>query len=771
MDDSKFTRAELLSGGLNRARRAAKLFSMIEARCLHLRDESRRVVAAYLLEGDEEFKRRFELSYVESLKLVATTTEALQLDHFERFSPQWRYLLPSDPDLRATILRLVWQKYGMGSATYAALGGEEKEVQESYRAIFNSSLEDLVSQAGENAKPLIQTAVEPEAWRDVETRLEWLNLAGGEVLYRAGDPGNALFVVISGRVQALTVVEDGSENLVGEIGRGELLGELEVLTGDVRSTTVRAVRDSELVRLDRDALFALAQRHLQVMVQINRLIARRLRQQYLTPGRKDSTLLSFTLLPCDGSVPIQAFGRQFIKALSEFGQTMYVTCNTLDDAIEPGASQATWNDPRNPQIVSWLSELETRYRYVVYEAAPEVSEWSQRCIRQADRILLVGRSGSSPEPANHESALLAGEAKPLISRAGSPNVEGKGTRAYEPVRAAQTELVLLHSADANKAEGTARWLAARCVGEHYHVREGNTDDMGRLVRRLTGHAFGLVLGGGGARGFAHIGVYRALQEAGIEVDIVAGTSMGALIAGGIGKCMSASQMRGIAQQLSSPSKIFDLTLPIVSLFSGAKTTRAFRQIYGDTLIEDLWRPMFCISTNVTRANPVIHRQGQLWEAIRASMSLPGIYPPVLHQGDLLVDGGVMNNLPIDIMRQVVQGGCILAVNVSPPEDLVKPYHYGPSISGTRALLSKVNRDDNIIVPVIHECLMRIMVLHDVYGREAKRQLADIYIAPPVHEFGLLELGSYDPIIEIGYKTAQEAIGQVNERLADLRRQP
>jgi predicted acylesterase/phospholipase RssA len=347
----------------------------------------------------------------------------------------------------------------------------------------------------------------------------------------------------------------------------------------------------------------------------------------------------------------------------------------------------------------------------------------------------------------HETALLAWGARVQTAE------------QHEP----RTELVLLHGANATTATGTAAWIAPRNLKEHYHVRIGNKQDLLRLARRLTGHAHGLVLGGGGARGFAHVGVFRALEEAGLEMDIVAGTSMGAIVAGGIGMCMSAVEMRKMAQQLSSPSKLYDPTLPVVSLFSGAKTTHALQQIYGETMIEDLWRPMFCISTNVTRAKATIHRQGPLWEAVRASMSLPGIFPPVLYHGDLLVDGGVMNNLPIDIMREFVQGGCIVAVNVSPPEDLMKEYHYGPSISGGRALLSKLNRHDNISVPLIFECLTRIMVLHDVNRRESKQQLADIFISPQVQQYGLLEFAAYDPIIEIGYTTAKDVLEKEGEK--------
>lgn len=752
-DKTPLSRAELLSGELNRSRRAARLLSAIETRCQYMRDESRKVVATFLLEGSLDFKRSFDGDYVKTLKLEASGRDLLQPDHLERFASQWRFLVPSDPELRARIIRLMGQKYGLTPAltprTFAALGVTDEDVQAVYRRLFDEPLDGFGSVNLQ--EPASSGHRRTEIFEDVETRLEWLNLASGETLFCQGDPGDALYVLISGRLVVLTAGDDGREQQVGEIGRGEMIGELAVLKGDTRSATVRAVRDSELVCIAREELLALAQRHMQVMLQINDLIARRLRKQNTGLTHPESALTTLALLPCEAGVPLQDFGRQLTDALGQFGPAIYVNQNLLENVFEPGAAQTSPEDRRNAEIVSWLNELESRYKYVVYEGEPAVSQWSRRCIRQADRILLIGRAGASPEPVAYETALLAGEI-----RAHTTGQQDQPERQAAE-HGSRIELVLLHNAGAATASKTAAWLAARSLREHYHVQVGNHADVSRLARRLTGHAYGLVLGGGGARGFAHVGVFQALEEAGMQVDIVAGTSMGAIVAGGIGMCMSAVEMRGIARQLSSPSKIYDPTLPVVSLFSGAKTTHALQKIYGETLIEDLWRPMFCVSTNVTRANAVIHREGPLWEAIRASMSLPGIFPPVLYRGDLLVDGGVMNNLPIDIMRQFVQGGCVVAVNVSPPEDLMKEYHYGPSISGARALLSKLNRHDSISVPLIHECLTRIMVLHDVNRRTSKQQLADIFISPQVQQYGLLDFGAYAPIIEIGYNTAKEVL--------------
>ena len=756
MNDKQLSREELLSGGLNRSRRAARLLSAIEARCLYMRDESRRVVAAYLLEGDEDFRRRFGIGYIESLKLMATSTETLLLEHLERFAPQWKPLAPADPDLRARILRLIGEKYGLGPATLAALGGTEQEVQAAYQQLFGGSAEELSRGAagGTGTNPAQPPGSVPQAWQEVETRLEWLNLVSGEILFRCGEPGDALYVVVSGRLRVTVEGEDGGEHLIGELGRGELIGEMAVLTGDPRSATARAVRDSELVRLGRDDLLDLARQHLEVMVQINALIARRLRKQNIQSGRPENTLLTYALIPCDPDVPLQEFGRQLALAFGKFGPTIVVTSATLEENIGPGAAQAGLTDPRNPQIVAWLSELESRYRYVVYEAEPEASEWSRRCVRQADRVLLVNRADASPQPAAHEVELLAAETGGPAGSYGLPRPRAKGSAAQ---RSNRIELVLLHRPDTTSPAGTARWLTPRSVRGHYHVRSGEAGDMAFLARCLSGHALGLVLAGGGARGFAHVGVLRALEEAGLAVDLVGGTSMGAVITGVVGLGMDWQQIREISARFISPLKLFDPTLPVVSLFTTGKVTGLMQKIYGDALIEDLWRPIFCLSSNLTHSSETVYRQGPLWKAVRASMAIPGIFAPILHEGDVQVDGAVMNNLPIDVMRDWGMAGTVIGVNVMPLEDLVKDYHFGDSISGLRAVLSMVNPYDDTSAPIIYETLVRVMALHEAHQEEAKRRLADIYITPPVEKYNILDFGSYEPIIEAGYRAAQEAL--------------
>lgn len=184
------------------------------------------------------------------------------------------------------------------------------------------------------------------------------------------------------------------------------------------------------------------------------------------------------------------------------------------------------------------------------------------------------------------------------------------------------ELVLLHNLDTVSPSGTSRWLDERDLHTHPHVRYKDQPQMERLARRVAGKALGVVLSGGGARGFAHVGVLRAMEEQGIEIDLIGGTSMGSLIGGMYATDRGLGVMVELAERFANPKRLFDYTLPLTSLMASKKVTQVIHEVFGDISIEDLWRPFFCISSNLTRAETVIHRHGSLWNSVRASICCP-----------------------------------------------------------------------------------------------------------------------------------------------------
>ncbi len=321
-----------------------------------------------------------------------------------------------------------------------------------------------------------------------------------------------------------------------------------------------------------------------------------------------------------------------------------------------------------------------------------------------------------------------------------------------------SELVLLHAETTDRPRNTHKWLVRRRVHAHHHLRLNYREDLQRLIRRLTGSMVGLVLSGGGARAFAHIGAIRAIQEAGLPIDLVGGSSLGSIVAAAYALGWNYDTMVKAAATFFSPTTLFDYTLPLVAFTNSKKMTRILAHEFRDIQIEDLWLPYFCISTNLTRAKSVIHRQGPLWRSLRASCSLPGIFTPVVEKGELLVDGAILNNLPVDTMYKLCQGGPVIAVDVSAETDLTDDYHFSASLSGWQVLWSRLNPFlPEIKAPSIMDTLRRSTELNSIRQKQTNQALVDIFINPPVSQFGLTAFNAYETLIEMGYQAAKKAI--------------
>ncbi|MCH9670722.1 MAG: patatin-like phospholipase family protein, partial [Gammaproteobacteria bacterium] len=299
---------------------------------------------------------------------------------------------------------------------------------------------------------------------------------------------------------------------------------------------------------------------------------------------------------------------------------------------------------------------------------------------------------------------------------------------------------------------------------HHHVRLQSEADFDRLCRMLTGTQIALVLGGGGARGAAHVGVLRALEEQGIPVDMIAGTSFGAIMAAGPALGWDSQTLGvGIKRALVDPGKPLDYTLPFTAITSGRKATHQIRRTFGNVRIEDLWLPYFCVSSNLSKGQQVVHTRGPLWKAIRTSVAIPGVLPPVRSEdGDVLIDGGVMNNLPVDVMRKYAGGGKILAVNLRAKVNIAADDLTDTGVlSGWRLYarwLTPFMRRPS--VPSAIDLILRTAEMGNVMSAAEQEKAADLTFRPKVEQFGLLDFSAYLPLIEAGYT---EAMRQLTER--------
>ena len=577
--------------------------------------------------------------------------------------------------------------------------------------------------------------VGPSALQELEPHLEWQHLRHGEALFKQGDPGDALFFVINGRLREVIEDEDGSTRDVTEVVRGASIGEFALVTGESRTTSVYAIRDTDVVRFPNAVFERLLEKYPRTMIEITRSIVNRIRQTDRSVRAHAGGVVTFALLPVSNDVPLLDFAQHLAEVLATFGPTLYLDSQRFDQLFgKPGAAQIPEDHPTRITLASWLSDQETKYRYIVYEADTDWSNWTSRCVGQADRVLLVGHGATPPNPAAIDSQ---------IKRLGV---------------LARQELVLLHPSGTHRPTGTRQWLTACPVFTHHHVRLNSDQDIRRLARRLTGRALGLVLGGGGARGYAHIGVIRALEELGLPIDLIGGTSMGAIMGGLYALEMEPVAIMEAAKRFGSARQLKDYTLPFVALFASKKVTNIFRALFEEVQIEDLWRPFFCVSSNLTQAKPVVHRQGPMWKYVRASSALPGIFSPVLDNGDILVDGVSMDNLPVEDMRDLTEGGPVIAVNIVPEYDLQERYDFGYNVSGWQILWSKLNPfAQPVRPPSIVATLLRAREVNDVYRRQFKRSLVDLYLSPSLDQFPLLDFSRSTEIAEVGYQEARRAL--------------
>ena len=579
--------------------------------------------------------------------------------------------------------------------------------------------------------------IDAEMLRAVEDQATWVHLRSGDVLMRQGDEADCIYLVISGRLCAVAADAAGGEKLLNEIARAECIGEIGLLAGEARTATVRAIRDSELVRLPKSAFEAIAQRHPLVMTSIARTLIGRLRAAErrapgLSPARPVTNL---ALLPAGPNVPLGVFAERLVAALAFAGPVLHLCSRRLDGMVGMGgAAQMAEDNPQNCRLAAWLDDQEARCRFVVYEADASVSAWTMRCVRQADQVLIVGEGGADPAPGAAEETVCARDDAAAVRRT----------------------LVLLHPDGSRLPTGTRRWLGLRGLADHYHVRMDSDADAKRLARCLAGRGVGVALGGGGARGLSHIGVLRALAEADVPVDRIAGTSMGAIIgaAGAMGMTHEALLETGRKIFMEAkPHK--EYTFPLFSLIRSRKLDDALRLPFGDTFIEDMWLPYFCVSCDLTAGRARIHADGAVWRATRASGSLPGIFLPVIERGRLLVDGGVLNNLPGDVMQQRF-GGPVIAVCPSPPEDLhVRRDEFPAPWRGLWGRLAPFAEAPDL--PNILDILVRTIVVGSIPRAEQVQRDAAFLLRPPVERYGMLEFEAMAEIVETGYRYAMQEI--------------
>ena len=651
------------------------------------------------------------------------------------------------------------------------------------------------------------TSLLPRLILHIDFALEWIQVNAGQVIHHQGDDSDAIYIVLNGRLRAILEKDDSTMRAVGEYGQGESVGELEVLTESVRPATLHAIRDTELAKFPKTLFNSLALEHPGITIKISKIIAQRMRALIEDPmleqgkdvsGRINASsnvnLRTTAILPVTAGVPVVEFGSRLLTALTQIGVVNGVT-SLNQAAIMNHLGRHAFSRMGKLKLSQYLADLEERYGMLLYIADTNVnSPWTQTCISQADCILLVGLAEGSPVIGEYERFLL-----------------GMKTTARK-------ELVLLHVDRYSPPGLTRQWLRNRLWinGGHHHIQMSVRNDaepagpqvkrfgtalkqrvqvlqaeiqkytsrrirqtplysaetpfkgdFHRLARRLCGKSVGIVLGGGGARGISQIGVIRALEEAGIPIDIVGGTSIGAFIGALYARDADVVPMYGRAKSFAGRMGsmwrfALDLTYPSASYTTGHEFNRGIYKTFGNSQIEDFWLEFYCNTTNISKSRSEFHNSGYVWRYVRASMSLAGLFPPLCDEGSMLLDGGYVDNLTVAHMKSL-GADVVFAVDVGSLDDNL-PQAFGDSLSGAWALLNRWNIfSSHPNPPTLSEIQSRLAYVSSIDALErAKTTPGCLYMRPPIDPYGTLEFAKFDEIYQVGYKYGQEYLAKLRD---------
>ncbi|OBZ78912.1 Lysophospholipase NTE1 [Grifola frondosa] len=577
----------------------------------------------------------------------------------------------------------------------------------------------------------------------IDGSLDWVQVNAGQVLWRPDDVSDSFYIVINGRLRAITEKDSGGITITAEYGQGDTVGELDVITSSPRRNTVHAIRDTELIRMPQTLFNAISSRNPRTTAQLLKMIASRVRDEVDSfsktipseRARGNINLKNVAILPVSRNIPIETFARKLHAALESIGApTSYLNQASVSDHL----GRHAFTRMGKLKAAGWLAEQEQKYRIVLYIADSAVSSsWTQTCIRQADCVMVVG-VGDDPSIGEYERLLLSMKTT------------------------ARKELVLLHPDRSVVPGSTREWLKHRpWVHQHMHIelpgiivsaprpaptsqdpaavaalknlkdrvqsgiqkyrgarsdprpqRPPHANDFARLARRICGKSIGVVLGV-----VARVGVLRALEEYGIPVDHIGGTSIGALVGGLYAREGDIISSAGRAKQFSSRMgniwrMLSDVTYPIVAYTTGHEFNRSIYKAFYDLHIEDMWLPFFCNSTNINASRMEIHETGYAWRFIRASMTLVGLLPPLCDNGNMLVDGGYIDNLPVSAMM-AMGASAVIASDVGSIDDN-SPRNFGDSVSGVWLFINRWNpfrmREVSLLSPKSKVALLTYQVL-------------------------------------------------------------
>jgi NTE family protein len=548
--------------------------------------------------------------------------------------------------------------------------------------------------------------IDDEQLDQLTSAVDRRHIPANEWLFHMGDPPDAIYVIASGRFAAVDL--DGQ--VLREMASGDSIGDLGVITGAPRSAGIRALRDGVVWRIAADTFTEVLAKAPQLRLAMFRAMAGMLRESRSANISRRPRVIGVLSTGDAVAVPIVD---AIATRLGPHGQTAVVA-----PPVDTTAA------------VNHYGELVDAF-----------SETLDRAERSNDWVLVVADRGSGDIWRRY----VVAQSDRLVVLADQPHPP----EAFDP----PVTQGPVHLITCNVVPDPSWWDLLQPVSHH----PANDDGIGALARRIAGRSLGLVLGGGGARGLAHYGVYEELTRAGIVIDRFGGTSSGALAAATFALGLDARDATAAAREFIAESRpVSDYTIPAIALTRGRRVDRLVEGFFGSTLIEHLPREFFCVSTDLITGDQIIHRRGLLWVAVRASISIPGLLPPVPHGERLLVDGGLMNILPADVMCADLDGE-VICVDLRTTYVPSKGFGPLPAMLQPPAFVRRLLTGTDVALPPLQETLLRSVELASPKRNLREMPRVTAIIEPDVSAIGPLDFKNIDAALEAGRIATRAAL--------------
>lgn len=586
------------------------------------------------------------------------------------------------------------------------------------REISDNDLIEIIKQSK------IFSGIDNEACQHLLSRFEKIILPQGTVLFEQDEPSDSLYILIEGHLIATLRTIDGKQKIIGIIEKGETVGEMGALSNQLRTLTISSTADSFLLKLTKNQLEAFFKDYPSTIFHIIDIIISRSQSTIKILSEK-KIFRHVALIQGNPQVPMTVF------------------LNNLQNHLSSKSKIILSTDPKL-NLAKQIKDAETQDKILLFLLTPENEKTLSAKIDHIGGIYVI----------------VDGDKRPHLSKFALEMLKGDKTHFVT-----QYELILLHDDSIEQPKDTINWLTLSNFTLHHHLRLNAPEGYHRLIRSVCGKKVGLVFGGGGVKAWACLGALKAIIDSKIPIDAIGGTSAGALAAAPYALHLNYEEtLLDFQKYVESATNLFswkNLTWPLISLIDAKKSTLLLKKLVTDTKIEDLWIPFFANSCNLNTSKEVIHRHGYLWEALRSSTAIPGIAPPLVLDGQMHVDGGIVNNLPVDTMRLMIGNESkIICVSLSHIDVDTIRYNFPPIIPFRVGLLRKLRLGylDYKFPPFLYTFLNALLVGAST-REKINREAADISICPDLKTYRTLKIDSLksEELIELGYKSTLQQL--------------